>query len=210
MSLFITFEGGEGTGKSLQTRALHRRLARLGIPVLLTYEPGGMPLGRKIARLLKWSQNTDISPLAELLLFNASRAHLVNEVIRPGLQDGKVVICDRYTDSTLAYQGYGRGLDLETVKTINDLAAGKLGPDLTILLDLSVEAGLARKTQKRSDRFEEETLDFHRKVRQGYLELARKDLKRWLVVDASLPKKEIAEIIWQRVKGLLSRQVDHG
>ncbi len=210
MSLFITFEGGEGTGKSLQTRALHRRLVRLGIPVLPTYEPGGTPLGKKIARLLKWSQNTDISPLAELLLFNASRTHLVNELIRPGLQDGKVVICDRYTDSTLAYQGYGRGLDLETVKTINDLATGKLGPDLTILLDLSVEAGLARKAQKRSDRFEEETLDFHRKVRQGYLKLARKDLKRWLVVDAKQTKRAIAEIIWQRVKGLLSKQVDHG
>ena len=210
MSLFITFEGGEGTGKSLQARALYRRLARLGVPVLLTYEPGGTPLGRKIARLLKWSQTTDISPLAELLLFNASRADLVNEVIRPALKRGKVVICDRYTDSTLAYQGYGRRLDLEMVKAISDSATGKLEPDLKILLDLSAEQGLARKAQKIPDRFEQETLDFHRRVKDGYLKLADDEPQRWLVVDASQTKREITEIIWQRVKGLLSRQVDHG
>ncbi len=205
MALFITFEGGEGSGKSVQARALYRRLSSLAIPALLVHEPGVTSLGRKIARLLKWAQNTDISPLTELLLFNASRAQLVTEVIQPSLQNGKVVICDRFTDSTMAYQGYGRGLDLRVVKAVNNAGSQGLKPDLTILLDIPVEKGLARKTGRRHDRFEQEDIAFHERVRDGYLKLAAEEPRRWLVVDATRSKKEIAGIIWARVSQLLSR-----
>ena len=122
MSLFITFEGGEGCGKSTQTRILYHRLQKLAVPVLLTHEPGVTALGKKADKLLKWSRNIAISPLAELLLFNVSRAQLVTEVLKPELVKGTVVICDRYTDSTIAYQSYGRGLDLETVKSVNRIS----------------------------------------------------------------------------------------
>ena len=210
MALFITFEGGEGTGKSLQIRLLKKRLSKLGIPVLLTYEPGGTSFGRRIARLLKWSQDVNISPVAELILFNASRAQLVDEVLKPALKDGKVVICDRYADSTTAYQGYGRGLNLEMVKAINEAATGKLEPDLTILLDLPVEEGLARKRLKKPDRFEQEDLAFHQRVRGGYLKMVANDPQRWLLVDGRQPKGEIAKIIWLRVSKLISEQGKHG
>ena len=206
MALFITFEGGEGSGKSVQAKALYRRLSRLDIPALLTREPGGTPLGQKLARWLKWAQDTGISPLAELLMFNSSRAQLVAEVIKPALKEGKVVVCDRYTDSTAAYQSYGRGLDLEMVMAINDTATHGLQPALTILLDIPVEAGLARKKDARRDRFEQEDITFHQRVRAGYLKLSNEDPERWLVVDASLLKTEVAEIIWESVNQLLPGQ----
>ncbi len=202
MSLFITFEGGEGAGKSVQSRALYRRLSQLAIPALLTQEPGGTPLGKKIARWLKWDK-TDISPLSELLLFNASRAELVTEVIQPSLKNGKIVICDRYADSTAAYQSYGRGLDLKTVKAINHTATQGLEPDLTLLLDMPAETGLARKRVQKQDRFEREALAFHQRVRESYLKMAADDPQRWLVVDASLPRAKVSEIIWDKVKQLL-------
>ena len=204
MALFITFEGGEGSGKSSQARALYRRLCKLAIPVLLTHEPGVTPLGKKIARLLKWAQNVNISPTAELLLFNASRAQLVSEIIRPNLKSGKVVICDRYADSTTAYQGYGRGLDLQTVGAVNKAGTMGLVPDLTVLLDMPVKEGLARKRGKK-DRFEGESIAFHRRVREGYLKLAANESGRWLVIDATKSKDEIAGIIWGRVSQLLPR-----
>lgn len=206
MALFITFEGGEGSGKSTQAKALYRKLSQSAIPVLLTHEPGGTPLGQKISRWLKWAQNTDISPLSELLLFNASRAQLIDDVIQPGLASGKVMICDRYVDSTTAYQSYGRGLDLEIVKTINNAATRGLKPDLIVLLDMPVEAGLARKRTKGRDRFEQEDIAFHRRVGEGYLKLAAGEPERWLVIDASQSKKAIAETIWHRVRQLLSRE----
>ena len=205
MALFITFEGGEGCGKSVQAKALFRRLSQLAIPVLLTHEPGGTPFGKKLGRWLKWTQDTDISPLTELMLFNASRAQLVAEVIQPSLERGKVVISDRYADSTTAYQGYGRGLDLEMVKAANNAATQGLKPALTILLDISAEEGLARKRAKRQDRFEREALAFHQRVREGYLKMAADEPERWLVVDASQSKRKIADIIWQKVSQLLSR-----
>jgi len=208
MSLFITFEGGEGCGKSVQARVLYKRLSQLVIPVVLTHEPGGTSLGKKLAHRLKWAQDTSISPLAELLLFNTSRAQLVDEVIRPNLEKGKVVICDRYADSTTAYQSYGRGLDLEMVKAINNAATQGLKPDLTVLLDISAEKGLARKTKKRQDRFEREDIAFHQRVREGYLKLAASEPGRWLVVDASQSKAKIGQIIWQKVSQLLSKEVD--
>ncbi len=206
MALFITFEGGEGSGKTVQSRALYRRLSKLAVPALLTHEPGGTSLGEKIARWLKWSQDTGISPLVELLMFNASRARLVEVVIQPNLKNGKVVICDRYTDSTIAYQSYGRGLELELVKAINNAATWGLKPDLTILLDIPAEEGLARKGSKRHDRFEQEDIAFHQRVREGYLKIAADEPKRWLVVDASQSKEKIAQIIWQKVRQLISSQ----
>ena len=206
MALFITFEGVEGSGKTFQARALYRRLSQLAIPALLTHEPGGTSLGKKLARWLKWTQDTGISPLTELLMFNASRAQLVAEVIRPNLKDGKVVICDRYTDSTIAYQSYGRGLDLKMVRAVNNTATQGLTPKLTVLLDIPAEEGLARKRTKRHDRFEQEDIAFHQRVREGYLKLAADDPERWLVIDASQSKAKIREIIWQRVSQLLSSQ----
>lgn len=203
MSLFITFEGGEGCGKSTQSRRLYRELEKLAIPVILTHEPGVTQLGKKITRLLKWTQSVDISPLAELLLFNASRAQLVEEIIRPNLEKGVIVICDRYADSTLAYQGYGRGLDLATVSAVNKAATSGLVPDLTVLMDIPAEAGLARKKGGKQDRFEVESLNFHRRVREGYLKLAAEEPERWLVVDATRNRKAIAGIIWQMVSKLL-------
>jgi dTMP kinase len=205
MSLFITFEGGEGGGKSVQAKALYRKLAKMAISVLLTHEPGGTPFGRRISHWLKWAKDTNISPLTELMLFNASRAQLVNDVIQSALKSGQVVISDRYADSTIVYQGYGRGLDLAMVKAVNKAATQGLTPDLTVLLDAPVETCFARKGTSKRDRFEQEAIAFHRRVREGYLKLALEEPRRWLVVDASQPKAKIAEIIWQRVSQLVSR-----
>jgi dTMP kinase len=204
MSLFITFEGGEGSGKSTQARALYRRLSKQAIPTLLTHEPGGTSLGKKLRHWLKWTNDRDISPLTELLLFNASRAQLVTEIIRPNLESGVNVICDRYADSTTVYQSYGRGLDIEMVKAVNKVGTQGLRPDLTILLDIPVAVGLVRRRDKRRDRFEREEMTFHQRVKDGYLKLAANEPQRWLVIDASQTKEKIGQIIWQRVSQLLS------
>ncbi len=203
MSLFITFEGGEGSGKSLQSRALYRRLSKLAVPVVLTHEPGVTPLGRKITRWLKWDDGMAVSPTAELMLFNASRAQLIEEVIRPELESGKMVICDRYTDSTIAYQSYGRGLNPDMVKAVNEAAAQGVVPDLTILLDIAAGEGFRRKQGQKPDRFEREAAGFHHRVRDGYLKLAEKEPERWLVIDAHQSKERIEQIIWENVSGLL-------
>jgi dTMP kinase len=205
MSLFITFEGGEGSGKSTQTKALSRKLKSRKVPAILIHEPGSTALGEKLTRLLKWGRSTNISPLTELLLFNASRAQLLDEVVRPALRQGKVVICDRYTDSTLAYQGHGRGIDKSMINEINNLATAGLKPDLTVLLDISPDTAFLRKTGQEPDRFETENRDFHRRVRKGYLELAQTDPERWLVIDASLTIDEIKQVIWQKVSQLLDK-----
>jgi len=206
MALFITFEGGEGTGKSTQARKLYRKLSQLAIPAIMTHEPGGTPFGKRLGRWLKWTKDINISPLVELLLFNASRSQLVIEVIQPGLKEGKTVICDRYADSTTAYQSYGRGLELEVVTAINHAATQGLKPDLTVLLDIAPEMGLARIKTKRQDRFEQEEIAFHRRVRKGYLKLAASEPERWLVVDATQSKEKIEQIIWERVSPLLPRR----
>ena len=206
MSLFITFEGGEGCGKTVQSRALYKRLQQLAIPALLTHEPGGTQLGKKLSTFLKWDDNLDISPLTELFLFNASRAQLVTRVISPNLDNGVVVVCDRYSDSTTVYQGYGRGLDMATVKAVNKVATQGLKPNLTVLMDIPVEEGLARKGRQALDRFEQEDIIFHQNVREGFLKLATDETERWLVLDACQPKVKITEIIWQRVSDLLQRQ----
>jgi dTMP kinase len=204
LSLFIAFEGGEGCGKTTQAKLLADRLQQHNMSVLLTHEPGGTALGNEIRKLLKRVHGSPISPQAELFLFAASRVQLVAELIRPALEESKVVICDRFAYSTAVYQGHGRGLDSASVQMINDMATQNLRPDLNILLDISPEQGLPRKRSPR-DRFESENLSFHRRVREGYVQLAGAEPDRWLVVDASLPKLEIAEIIWDRVSGLLKR-----
>jgi dTMP kinase len=202
LGLFITFEGGEGCGKSTQSRLLLKKLEQQNVPVVLTHEPGGTALGNELRKILKRKRGSSISPQAELFLLAASRAQLVAEVIRPALEEGKVVLCDRFTHSTMVYQGYGRGLDFTAIKMVNNMATRYLNPDLIILLDISPEQGLARK-QSLKDRFELEDLSFHRRVREGYLKMAAAEPDRWLVIDASLPKAKIAEIIWDRVSQLL-------
>ena len=203
MGLFITFEGGEGCGKTTQSKLLLKRLEQQNVPVVLTHEPGGTALGNELRKALKRKRDSSISSQAELFLLGASRAQLVAEVIRLALEEGKVVVCDRFTHSTMVYQGYGRGLDFTAIKMVNNMATGYLNPDFIILLDISPEQGLARKRSLK-DRFELEDLSFHRRVREGYLKMAAAEPDRWLVIDASLPKRKIAEIIWDRVSRLLS------
>lgn len=204
MALFITFEGGEGSGKSLQARALYRRLIKASVPSLLTYEPGGTPLGKKLRFWLKWAKGMDISPLTELMLFNASRAQLVSGVIKPSLENGVNIICDRFADSTIVYQGYGRGLDLDTVTAVNNAATQGLLPDLTILLDIPVDIGLARKKAGSSDRFEQEKLAFHQRVRDGYIKLAEAQPERWFIINAGQPVAAISDTIWEKVSLVMS------
>ncbi len=206
MALFIVFEGGEGCGKSTQTRALLRRLSKDGFRAVLTREPGGTRLGERVRRYLKQTGETRISPLAELFLIATARAQLVSEIIRPELEKGKMVICDRFTPSTLAYQGYGRGLNTDALREVNDIATDGMSPDLIVLLDIPIEDGLGRKKSKERDRFESESLAFHARVRRGYLDMAKADPERWLVVDGRLPKKEIEKMIWGKVSILLKRE----
>ena len=205
MSLFITFEGGEGCGKSLQSTNLYRKLVKLALPALLIHEPGGTQLGEKIRYLLKKSCDIPVTPLSELLLFNASRSQLVADFTLPALKMDKIVICDRFTDSTLAYQSFARGLDRKTVERINYIASQGLKPNITFLLDVSPDVGLARKKAGANDRFEKEALDFHFKVREGFLKLAAESPGRWVTIDASLAAKDIGEIIWTRVSRELKK-----
>ena len=199
--LFVVFEGGEGSGKSTQSRELKRRLIKEGCPAVLVHEPGGTPTGERVRRWLKSGHN--ISHMAETLLFSAARAELVTSVIHPALSAGQVVISDRYIYSTLAYQGSGRGLDLDTVHRLNQLSTGGLLPQLVVFLDLAPEAGLARKSGTPLDRFELEDGRFHDRVRRGYIELAQADPERWLVLDSSQNRQTLAESVWQRVSGML-------
>ena len=201
MAIFIVFEGGDGSGKSTQARNLSQRLRRRSIPVLLTREPGGTPSGESIRRLLKGQRN--FRPMSELLLFEAARAQLVESVIRPGLDGGTAVICDRYTASTVAYQGHGRGLDLALIQQLNETATGGLVPDLTVLLDLSPLVGLSRRGAAGSDPFESAPQEFQSKVREGYLAQAAEAPERWLVLDGSRPQSELSREIWTKVQPLL-------
>ena len=199
--MFIVFEGGDGSGKSTHSRALFRRLRQEGCPALLTREPGGTSLGEALRRWLK--RGPGLAPLSELFLFTAARAQLVAEVIRPALQDGITVVCDRFTASTVAYQGYGRGLDLTLVHRLNQAASDGLAPDLTVLLDIPAEAALARKGSTTADTFDTAPLEFHRRVRHGYLAQAAQRPDRWLVLDATQPQRVVAREIWAKVQPLL-------
>jgi dTMP kinase len=198
---FIVFEGGDGAGKSTQARALVRRLRRRNYAVLLTHEPGGTSLGESLRRTLKGRQT--LSPWSELFLFAAARAQLVEEVVCPALQSGVNVICDRFIASTVAYQGYGRGLDLDLIHQLNLAATSGLSPDLTILLDLPVGVGLTRIGSADGDAFHQAPQEFHERVRRGYLDQAAQDPARWLVLDAGRPLQELSQEIWAKVQPLL-------
>ncbi|MDZ4168941.1 MAG: dTMP kinase [Coriobacteriia bacterium] len=190
--VFITFEGGEGTGKSTQIAALARRLQSAGVVVRLLREPGGTAAGEAIRRILLDPDHDGLSARAELLLYEAARAQLVAEVIRPALEAGEVVICDRFFDSTTAYQGYARGLDLAEVRELHATATGGLSPDRTIVLDIDPAAGLARATAHGADRLEREDIEFHKRVREGFLAIAAAEPQRVRVIDASGTIEDVA------------------
>ena len=199
--MFITFEGPEGSGKSTQINLLSTALEQQGFSVVQTREPGGTPIGDQIRGCVHDVGNSAMVSTAELLLYSASRAQLVEEVIRPSLSAGKIVLCDRYADSTFAYQGYGRGLDLTMLQQITAYATGGLKPDLTLLLDIDVESGLARRTYggEEMNRLDLEAVSFHQKVRAGYHKMAAQEPERWRIVDAERPltliQQELQEII---------------
>lgn len=186
--MFITFEGPDGSGKTTQIALLVNYLHAAGYPVFATREPGGTPIGDQIRAVLHDLRNVQMHPRTEILLYAASRAQLVEQEIRPRLAAGEIVLCDRYADSTLAYQGYGRGLDLPTLRTILDFATGGLRPDLTFYLDISVEEGLRRRQQAAQggaewNRMDAQSLAFHQRVRQGYLALIAAEPSRWVHLD---------------------------
>ncbi|HVC79884.1 MAG TPA: dTMP kinase [Chloroflexota bacterium] len=192
--MFITVEGPEGGGKSESARWLGEWLTARGHLVTVTREPGGTALGERV-RALVLAEDTP-SPLAALLLFSASRVELVREVIRPALAAGQLVICDRHTDSTLAYQGCGEGLPLDEVRAVNRLATGGLTPDLTFLLDVPAEVGLRRRAADGAwNGMDARRLDFHQRVREGFLCLARDDPRRWRVIDASMTRDRVRDAL---------------
>lgn len=224
--MFITLEGGEGAGKTTQAALLAARLRAAGYRVQLTREPGGMPLGTAIRALLLHPDESlrtlaeaglaapdgpaeDILPITEVLLLSADRAQHVAEM-RRWLAAGEVVVCDRYADATRAYQGAARGVDTDTITTLERIATGGLTPDLTLLFDLPVEEGQRRKQHAHAEggewnRLDREELGFHERVRQGYLALAAADPARWVVLDATLPSDALAERVWAAVAGRLQR-----
>lgn len=216
MSHFITFEGPEGSGKTTQIALLQTYLRELGFNPLSTREPGGTTIGERIRIILHDPSHTGMLSRAEVLLYLASRAQLVDEVIRPALADGKVVLCDRYAESTFAYQGYGRGLDLGGLQRINEFATGGLRPDLVVYLDLPAEAGLERKKAAHErehaewTRMDQEEVAFHRRVRAGYLKMAETDRERWCVIDAQQPVDAVQVDIRERIQTLLTETGNGG
>lgn len=210
MSRLITLEGPEGSGKSTQLRLLQEHLAQRGVRVLATREPGGTRIGEQVRAVLHDVGNAAMRPETEVLLYSAARAQLVAEVIRPALAAGTVVLCDRYVESTLAYQGYGRGLDLTTLRRITGFATGGLQSDLVIYLDLPVEVGLERKRlaheqeQGEFTRMDQQELAFYERVRAGYLTMAAQEPGRWCVLDAQQPVESLQAEIRQRVEALLN------
>jgi dTMP kinase len=205
---FITFEGTEGCGKSTQIKALATRLQSEGRQVVQTREPGGTPLGEAVRNLLQHDQAAEnMTPEAELLLFTASRAQLTRERILPAIAQGDIVLCDRFMDSTTVYQGVARKIDSEAVATINRFAAGNARPDLTILIDLSPEVGMARVRARGNgqlDRIEQEAMDFFEAVRAGYLKLAESEPERFLVLDGSASIETLEQQIWAAVQPRLA------
>ena len=212
--LFIAFEGGDGAGKSTQATILEAALQREGYCTALLHEPGSTSVGDYLRQYL--IDNRPISPLAELLLFEASRAEIMAERIRPELKGGAVIICDRFAGSTIAYQGYGRGLDLETIQWLNDFASGGCYPDLTILLDVDPVIGLERANNRLfqlalpigdvPDRFEEEEVAFHDRVRRGFLKQAESNTETWRRIDGNLSMEEVAAAVWSTVSPLLENK----
>jgi len=203
--LFVTFEGGEGSGKSTQVARLAARLRSLGAEPLVTREPGGTPLAEGVRALLLDPERAPV-PVAEAMLMEAARAQLVATVIRPALEAGRVVLCDRYADSTLAYQGAGRGLDAALLAGWNDAATGGLVPALTLLFDVPAELGLERRRSAPGamNRIDREAADFHARVRACYLELARREPQRFVVLDGSLAADELEPRVWDAVQQRLA------
>ena len=206
--MFITFEGLDGSGKTTQVQLAAAELRRAGHQVLLTREPGGTSIGDQIRTVLHSLENTEMNSATELLLYNASRAQLVAEVLRPHLQKGGVVICDRFYDSTLAYQGYGHQLNLDTLKAIINFATGGLRPDLTIFLDITPDDGLARRKQaslfgEEWNRLDDMEMAFHRRVYAGYQQLINDEPERWVKISAMQPVEQVQ----QAVRDLLKSRV---
>ena len=210
--LFITLEGGEGAGKSTQSRLLKSAIENLGREVILTREPGGTPEAEKIRDLLVQRDGGNWTPMAECLLFFAARQMHVETLIKPALVAGKIVICDRFTDSTVAYQGYGHGFDIPTIRAIENLTFGGFKPDKTFILDLPVVDGLSRSIKQKNissgkenteDRFEKLQRDFHEKLRQGFLEISKQDSARCVVIDAKQSAQDVYNSIWEHVKNAL-------
>lgn len=199
---FISFEGGEGAGKTTQADLLRQRLESSNVSVLLVREPGTTQLGEQVRNIIKSCNNV---PAADALLFMAARAQLMNDIIVPNLRKGTTVVCDRFSDSTIAYQGYGGSLNLDRLKHANELATNEVVPDLTILLDVPPETGLNRRdvadksTGETQRRFEELPIRFHRNVQRGYRELANHEPNRWIRIDGSRDPKEVAQDVWQHV-----------
>jgi dTMP kinase len=210
-SLFITFEGSDGSGKSTQMKLLVDRLKALGLPVTENQEPGATQIGRQIRRVLLDPAHEEMAPMTELLLMFASRVQAAAEIILPALERGEIVVSDRFTDSTLAYQGEARGLGFETVLQAHRLALGSLLPDLTLCISIDIEAGLARAHERNSedeseDRLDRQRLDFHHRVSAGYRRIAELEPGRFRLVDGAGSREEVAERVWAEVSPLLSER----
>ena len=203
--LFVSFEGIEGTGKTIQSKLLYEHFKKTGYTVILTEEPGGTRIGLKIRDVLLSVENKEITPVTELLLYNASRAQHLKELILPALNEGGIVITDRFSDSTVAYQGYGRGIDSKLIDSLERMVTEGLKPDITLLLDLDAETGLLRnKGINKTDRLELEDLKFHKKVRDGYLQIAAREPERIKLIDGSGSieeiQRKIIDIVTSRIK----------
>jgi dTMP kinase len=204
--VFVTFEGPDGSGKSTQARMLAERLRSEGRPVVESVEPGGTPIGQQIRRILLDPANRELTPVAELLLMFAARAQNVEQWILPALAEGKIVISDRFTDSSIAYQGAGRGLGWETVLAIDRIACHGLIPDLTICVDIDTETGLSRALARggAETRLEEQAIEFHRRAREAYHELARREPQRFRLIDGRGTPEAIAAKVWEQVQPLFA------
>jgi len=210
MAPFITFEGIEGSGKTTQLNLLAERLTRASFQVLQTREPGGCPIADQIRGILLHPDNALMDSRSELLLYAAARAQHIEEIVRPALGMGKIVLCDRFTDATLAYQGHGRGLDRNLILQLNQLASGGCRPDLTLLFDLPVEVGLSRAKQREIEqqdwsegRFERERLEFHQRIRDAYLDLAHADPLRVKIIDGTASPAEVSQQVTEVVEDFL-------
>jgi dTMP kinase len=210
LPLFITFEGVEGSGKTTQIERLNRYLTRKGISCRVTREPGGCPIGEKIRKILLNPDHREMSPLSELLLYEASRAQHVLEVVKPLLKKGMVVLCDRFSDASIAYQGYGRKVDLKWVERLNRLSSQGIKPDITFLLDCPSDVGLKRALQRnrmlkkeKEERFEREKIQFHHRVRRGYLSIAKKEPNRVKIIDT----RESEEKVFEKIRRIVDERI---